>query len=237
MLPAPTIRKFLRESFPGESPILVPRKGRIDWLKPLEKQLDAIERVECKIHVIHRLKGRERTDRLDLTIKPDSSGRRYGDSERFKLFFSESDLFLIGDDSWRRNPIEAVTISGFSEIEDLIRKVVARQDRIRLRDRKKDKISNLKEKGMKAQLTALAAEHDFSFALGQTARNVNLSLRVAGRKTGFHFSFPKGKFDEVIGELPQLIADFEKMARLGITFRTNNRKWQIHQGDWVGDDE
>jgi len=239
MLPAPTIRKFLRESFPGESPVRLdsePAK-RIDWLKPIQKRLDALDRVECRIHVIHRLKGREQIDRLDLTVKPSATGRNYGQSERFRLFFSETGHFMIGDDGWRRSGVDVVPVSDVAEIEELVRKIVSRQDRNVLRGKKQDKISNLKEKGMTAQLRDLAENHGFAFAIGQTARNVNLSLRVCGRKTGFHFSFPKGKFDEVIAELPELIEDFEKMARLGMTFRTHNRKWKGIQGDWIGPDD
>ncbi|MEM1444138.1 MAG: hypothetical protein AAGF67_17455, partial [Verrucomicrobiota bacterium] len=61
----------------------------------------------------------------------------------------------------------------------------------------------------------------------------NLSLRVAGKKTGFHLAFPKGKFDEMIQHLPTLITDLEKLAGMGVTFRTNNKNWQYQMSEWI----
>ncbi len=240
MLPSPSIRKFLRETFSGLEPVRIEKTpDQIEWLKPVQKQLDALIRVECKFHVIHRLKLSEQTSQLDITVSPNESGRRWGDSERFKLYFSDETgregLLLMSDDGWRRRDVGEGIVSNVEEVEKLVGLVKGRQDRNALRERKSEKLSTLKESGMKARLRELGNEMDFSFAIGQNARNVNLSLRVAGKKTGYHFSFPKGKFDSMLEQLPELISNFENMANLGIAFRTNNRKWQ--QSEWIFPDD
>ena len=238
MLPSPTIRKFFREIFSGSEPVVLTNaQAQHDWLVPVQKQLDALVRVECKFRVIHRLKLSEQLNELDITISPNESGRRWGDSERCRLAFGNGaeglrigELF-ISEDNWQRRKIEPAKVSSAEEIVTLVDRIKARQDRSALRDKKNTKLSNLKESGMKARLRELGSEYDFCFAIGQNARNVNLSLRVAGRKTGFHFSFPKGKFDEVIEALPQLLENFEHMAGMGMTFRTNNKKWGL--SEWI----
>ena len=209
----------------------------MDWLRPVQKRLDEIQRVECKFHTIHRLKLSEQIAQLDIAINESDATKRWGRAERFKLYFSNEDIavdtLFITNDSYHRKITDAerFPVSSAEEIEALIQKIKVRQERNGLREKKSAKISTLKESGMKARLRELANEIDFSFAIGQNARNVNLSIRVAGKKTGFHFSFPKGKFDAMIEQIPELITNFETMANLGITFRTHNRKWQ--QGDWI----
>ena len=233
MLPLPTIRKLLKDCFPVEQLdqlgiICVAETDRAIWLEELGAKLKPVER--CSI----RLNGKSKNAYLSLCLScPDN--RRSDDW--FKLEFAnidDTEGLWISDASYRRSTeIPPVAVCDVGQITAFLDIVKARVDRDSLKEKKNQKLANFKKTGLTARLRELGKEHGFSFAIGQSTRDINLSIRVLGRKKGFHFAFPKTKLDAVIDQVPDLVKTLGNLQRLSVTFRTNNKHWVVNQCDWI----
>lgn len=237
MLPRPTIRKILRETIEtdGESSyegLDVPADEQLSWLQDLADELAQIDRVGAKLEGFY----------IALRIRSADSNRR--DQEWFIINFFPYDglqvttrrtgLWLADATYKRRRKAESeVPVRNVADIPKFIEAIKSKQDRTRLRTQRNTKLAGLKQRGLKSRLTELGEEHGFSFALGESNRDVNLSIRVCGKKSAYHIAFPKGKLDAVLDQVPDLIKTLETLRTLGITFRTNNKPWQSRQGPWV----
>lgn len=233
MLPLPTIRKLLRECFPEEhlgqaGIICVAEADCHAWLAELQTTLSDIER--CSI----RLNGKGADASLSVCLScPDN--RRRDDWFRLKFANVENCQGLwISDASYRRkSDIAPSAVCDISQILTFLDIVKARVDRDSLKEKRNQKLASFKKTGLTARLRELGTEHGFSFAIGQSTRDINLSIRVLGRKKAFHFAFPKSKLDAVIDQVPDLVATLENLQRLSVTFRASNKHWAANQGDWI----
>ena len=233
MLSLPTIRKLLRESFPEEQLdqlgiFCVAESDRTSWLKDQKSKLETIER--CSV----RLSETSAKTYLLLCLRCPDNRRR---DDWFKLEFSNIDGtegLWISDSSYRKSKeIDPFAVCDTARIGSFLEAVKARVDRDSLKDKKNQKLANFKKTGLTARLRELGKEHGFSFAIGQSTRDINLSIRVLGRKKGFHFAFPKTKLDAVIDQVPDLVKTLENLQKLSVTFRTNNKHWVVNQCDWI----
>jgi len=233
MLPLPTIRKLLRDCFPEEQLdqagiICVAESDRAAWLDDLMSKLASVER--CSV----RLNGKDPKAYLSLCLSCPDNRRR---DDFFELEFAnidDTEGLWISDSSYRQSTkIPPVAVCDVGQIITFLDVVKARVDRDSLKDKKKQKLANFKKTGLTARLRELGKEHGFSFAIGQSTRDINLSIRVLGRKKGFHFAFPKTKLDAVIDQVPDLVKTLENLQRLSVTFRNNNKHWVVNQCDWI----
>lgn len=234
MLPLPTVRKLLRECFPEEQLehvgiISVSDAELQSWMQRLQKRFEALPL--CSAEFVERRSGL-----MYVTIGISTSEGAYPD-DRFEVQQTSHDDthgIWIADSSYRRKTTAPpAPVCDIAQIETFVQAVKDRIARDALRVKRNEKVTGLKKTGLTARLTALGAEHGFSFAIGQSARDINLSIRVLGRKKGYHFAFPKGKLDAVIEQVPDLVAMLQTLQRLGVTFRTNNSKWSDRQGEWI----
>lgn len=233
MLPLTTTRKLLRESFPleqlNQSGILcVEQSQRVTWLKELLEKLQLIER--CSVRLV------ERGSSVYLSVRltgVNSAARDDWFELRF-LNIDDTEGLWISDASYRRaTKLPAFAVCDVGQIQQFFNSVIARIDRDALKVKQNQKLANLKKTGLTARLKELGKQHGFSFAIGQSTRDVNLSIRVLGRKKAFHFAFPKTKLDAVIDQVPDLVAVLEQLQRLSVTFRTSNKNWADSQSDWI----
>ena len=233
MLPLPTIRKLFRDCFPAEQQdhagiLCVAEQDRTGWLEKLRKDLANVER--CSV----RLNERREDVYLSLCLSCPDQRRR---DDWFELRFRNIDDthgLWISDASYRRTTkVDPFAVCDVEQIRTFLDAVKARVDRDSLKEKRNQKLANFKKTGLTARLRELGKEHGFSFAIGQSTRDINLSIRVLGRKKAFHFAFPKSKLDAVIDQVPDLVSTLENLQKLSVTFRTNNKHWVANQCDWI----
>lgn len=236
MLPLPTVRKLLRECFPEEQLehvgiICVSEAELQSWMRGLQKRLDCV--AQCSAEFVSNRHGQPYVF-LNVAGAADS----YPDNRFHVKLASHGDIYgvWISDSCYRPNAkTEAppAPVCDISQIEVFLETIKARIARDSLRDKRTEKVTGLKKTGLTARLRDLGEQHGFSFAIGESKRDINLSIRVLGRKKGYHFSFAKGKLDAVIDQVPDLVAMLQKLQRLGVAFRTSNSSWSDRQGDWI----
>ena len=241
MLPRPTLRKLFREALGTDDDdvvgLQIPNDDRLDWLTQLASDLSSVDRLDATI----------RDDEyIALRISPSGESRQ--DSEWFMVYFGPSPLstgrsddsgLWIADATYRRRR-QAETSAPVKQVDLILRfaeLVKAKQEQIRLRKQRNSKLTNLKQRSLKSRLIDLGQTHRFSFCLGENKRDVNLSIRVGGKKAAYHIAFAKGKLDAVLEQIPDLIATLENLRSLGVNFRTNNKAWIHSQSDWIEPEE
>ena len=236
MLPRTTIRKILRET------IASPEDGELTRQQPSLEQLLRLQELAADLSQIGRVEADVRDDQyLAMKIREEEhSGQNL---EWFLIHFATlrqdgRTVLCLSDATYRRRR-NGDTIAVVQDVENLkpfLEAIKAKQDSIRLRQERKSKLTDLRKKGLISQLTDLADEHGFSFSMGGNRRDVHLSIRVCGKKTPYHLSFPIGKLDDVLEQVPDLVRTLEQLRMLGIKFRNNNKPWALGQGKWIGPD-
>lgn len=237
MLPRPTLRKIFREVFLSEESALVgfqlPSEEQLPWLENLASQLSQIDRVEARVRDEFY---------IALMIRASSGGGH--DLEWFMIGFfpfpnmprvtERKGLWIMDATYRRRRKAETETpVQKPEQIFQLVDAIKSKQDQIQLRAKRNAKLADLKQRSLQSRLMDLGEQHQFSFSLGESKRDVNLSIRVCGKKSAYHIAFPKGKLDAVLDQIPDLIKTLEKLRKLGVNFRTNNKPWAHNQSSWV----
>lgn len=135
-------------------------------------------------------------------------------------------------------PKLAVPVKELAQLELFIQVIKKRQDRSKLQQKRKLKVSSLKQHAIVSKLKDLAKIHGFSFRIGYGVRDVTLSICLSKDPTNkrapfFHMAFPHGKFDDVLEQAPAVIDSLKKLADRGMSFSSNNNRTKQLQGDWV----
>jgi hypothetical protein len=235
MLPITTIRKIMRECF-GDADlseiISIKPNSQLKWLNSVGKRLNQNSRVESGTWT-------DEDDGPHLSLYIKGVGRGRNPNEDFQLYFATSEgvsgLWIV-DANRRRHgttPNPKMPVVDVAQIDSLVEQIIARQNKEHLRDQRKQKVASLQQTGLTSRLKELGQTHNFSFAISESVREVRLSIRIRGRKRGFHFSFPKGKLKQVLDQVPDLIHTLENLQRLGVNFRSENKRWKAKQGDWI----
>ena len=238
MLPITTLRKLARDHFPDDC------LDRILNPSP-EKQKACLVDLHTRLTTLPRMEAwvREKNKKgsgifyMGIYVLGPSSGRNPHDY--FKLFFEsrEGVSGLWMHDAKRRRKtatsLDPIPIADIDHVVSFVEIVRQRQNRDHLRDEKKQKVAGLQQTGLTARLKVLGKQHNFAFAIGQTKRDVNLSIRLHGRKSGYHISFPKSRLDKVLDQVPEMIVMLENLQGLGVNFWTHNKKWKDRQSKWV----
>ena len=240
MLALASLQKLFRNCFAAEQVaahgiIFVEKSERQAWMVDLKSRLLKMDRIEIYL----RLSKDAEVDPI-FRVKIARAAGSDQTEDWFDLAFGELDGLVglrIKDSSYRRRSVKPapapVVISSVEQIEQFLIAATAQVDRNLLRLKRNDKLAVLRKHGLTARLTELGQAHGFSFRIGQSKRDVNLSIRVRNRKQAYHFSFPKTKLGAVLDEVPDLIKTLESLQSLSVVFRTNNKKWEQKQSDWI----
>lgn len=222
MLPTTTLSKLLRECFPGQEyppqgVIEIPTDQQQGWFGELTARLNAIPRTSSRVVVD---KTGERPAYATLLIEGVSSQRSPNDWFTLQFQDMESRLILYLQDTTyqRKKKPPAVPVRSIEQIEQFIAAVQARQDGNHLKKKKTEKLVGFQKKGLTARLRELGNQQNFAFTMDENARDIKLGIRIAGRKTGFHFTFVKTKLESVLVKLPELVTMLEQMQSLGLHF-------------------
>ncbi len=236
MLPITTFRRLFAEHFPEqpESVIFVPVDKREAWLKELANRLVKKRRVSCFLS----RRNKQVAESAYLGIQIAGVGNEANSGDYLNLLFeNRNETYGLWVVEYGRRKSRTVrpdgAVSDTDQLDALIDQILVEQERRNLKHKRRDKMDGLKQTSLTARLKKLGKEHNFAFAIGESKRNVNLSVRVNGRKTGFHFTFPKGRLDKVLETLPELIAMLERMQKLGIAFHRKNKHWERKIGEWI----
>ena len=237
MLPLATVHKLMRESFQNsdaiESSIIsLPYGSRKPWFEKLRDRIGKLERLSTRTWAI------DKDDDMILGIYVTGLGSGRNRSDYFQMRVKNVDgvegVWIYPANRRRgKTAIIPSPITDTADVEHFIDVVKATQERAHLKDKQKQKVASLQQTGLTARLKELSAEHQFSFAISETIREVRLSIRIRQRKRAYHFSFPKSKLGQVIEQIPDLVQTLEGLQSLGVHFRTENRFWRRSESEWV----
>lgn len=244
MLPNPTIRRLLRENFETDNTtdatiIQVPKDEQLDWLASLCPQLDALERVSTsKPDPQGGVKDRPHAISFSVAEAPASEYRwNYQRANLLNLVFTQfkdtqEGLWIVNDYYYRRSESVRQPVKNIEQLLRFIEAVRSTMDHKTLKERRKEKLNQLKQTSMTARMKKLGTQHGFSFRIGQSTSTINLAVRIPGKVNGFHLSFPKGKLDDVIEQLPELMRMLHSFHSLSLSFRSNQKSWH-YDGEWI----
>ena len=240
MLPGPTLLKLLRDCFPQPDAdqvglIDIPTDDEKAWFAKLLTRLRGIERATFRV-----VADRHGDDTVYFSIKLQGILEKKNPDDRFQLQFMKVEnrqgLHIVDANYGRRSKLSPVPVGRIEQIEAFIAVVQARQERDHLRSKKTEKLVGFQKKGLTARLKELGRQKNFAFAINENARDIKLSIRIEGRKSGYHFSFVKTKLEGMLEQLPELVAMLQKMQSLGIQFTTANKimkRTMMTQIDWI----
>lgn len=201
-------------------------------LQKLKTMLENSTHATCRYHA----NKKDSQDPGFLKLKVESTGHEHGNDDWFELRFLLKDdalqLHLFDSHYRRKSSADNAVVHNEQQLLAFILAVQDYQDRRNIRIKRNEKTTSFQQHGLTARLRMLSEEHGFSFAIGQNRRDILLSIRIGNRKTGFHFSFPKGKLNAVIDQIPNLICSLSALTKLSVSFRTDNRKWDGKQSAW-----
>jgi len=236
MLPITTLRKLAKDHFPPnnvEKILNIPKSKHQACFNDLRDCLKKLPNVDAWV----RKPEETGVCKLGIYICGPSTGKNPNDYLRLVFETIEGVKGLWLHDAKRRRKtattMSPVAISDVSEVLSFVTLIQERQQRDHLRDEKKQKVAGLQQTGLTARLKELGKEHNFAFAIGQTKRDVNLSIKLGGRKKGFHLAFPKSKLASVLEQVPDMIVMLEKLQGLSVGFWTHNKNWKSRQCDWI----
>ncbi len=227
-LPLQTIRKLLRDHFPGDEPIRLAPDEREELAEKLRRRLGEFEGVESEQDYYRSPADKERQVLRFSVDDPDRSHRTYYNRTDFRLLRSEDGELLIrgyyGDEA---------RVSSFDELASLI---LACQERLRRRQAlaaKRHKIRGFKAQAIIARVKKLAAELEFDFMTRTDTQKLKLFVRLTDdRAVELHIPF--SKFEQVLPELRTAIGSLLELNATGISFKVAGRSgwgWVSYRED------
>lgn len=240
MLPSPTISKLFRDCFCEQDRepvglINIPRAEQKAWFRKLVISFPSNARTLLQI-----LDDRHGDNAVYLSMKIVGVSEKKSSDDRFQLQFMTFEnlhgLHVVDENYRRRSKLSPAPVSSIEQIEAFIAAVLARQDREHLRSKKTEKLVGFQKKGLADRLRALGKQQNIAFAINENARYIKLSIRIEGRKSGYHFSFVKTKLEGMLEQLPELVSMLKKMQSLGIQFTTANKilkRAMLTELEWI----
>ena len=240
MLPGPTLSKLLRDCFSEQDResaglIDIPTADQEAWFAKLLIRFPGNARRSFRVE-----EDRRTESSVYLSMKLTGVSEKRSPDDWFRLqFMTVGDrygLHLVDANFRRRTKLSPAPVQRIEQIESFIAAVQSRQDREHLRSRKTEKLVGFQKQGLTARLRELGNQHNFAFAVNENTRDIKLSIRIEGRKTGYHFSFVKTKLERMLAQLPELVSMLQKMQSLGIQFTTANRilkRSNLSQLAWI----
>jgi hypothetical protein len=214
-LPAPSVRKRLRDDFPGQAPLRVDRANLAEESKRWQRELRAIEGVHVTRHPGDK-DSRSRTLCRFTIPDPDAEGHYWRSDELRLEYDDEGQLTLV---SYRgRSPQYDAVVSDLDEIKTFVRNVLAAYARRQAAAKKREKVRQFKSKAIVAQVKKLAREQRFDFAATGDTVKVRLFVRLSERDM-IEISVPFKQFEKVLPKLRETIESLRQLYDEGLRFK------------------
>jgi hypothetical protein len=124
-------------------------------------------------------------------------------------------------------------VNRLEQLDELVTEIKTEQALLERRTLRRLEVAEANQQELGATFCDLASRKKMTFRIGHDVADAKLSLRVLGRKAGFHLSFPVGMLEAMSGNAPDLVETLESFSKLGIKFRSNNRRWVAQQSEWI----
>ncbi|MEM7531087.1 MAG: hypothetical protein AAF639_02830 [Chloroflexota bacterium] len=222
-LPNNTIRKLLREQFPGDMPIMLDI-GEIDeWETKIKDLIDGLRDVEVSKLRTFFAKDKDVRDICQLTIY-DPGKRGYYDSTYFYIHRDASGYLTIEGG----NENEPAYISDLEELTDLIAICQERLDRREAQQNRRDRMRNLKIQAIIAQVKKIAKAEKFDFYFNNDDNKLNLYVCLSESES-VELQIPFKQYQELIPNIAEAVQHIRRLKALGMKFKmTYNRGWRSY---------
>jgi len=214
-LPAPSVRKLLRESFGQQSPIEVDLRNRPALIQAWREKLERVEGVRVTQHPGDR-DPRSHT-LLRFTVQNPHQSLQYWRTDEVHLDVDERSRLRLWVGANREDET-TVLVSDLAEIEKLVRQVLVRYAKRHAAEKKREKIRKFQSAAILAQVGKLAGEEKFDFATVADSHKVRLFVRLS-RDRVFEIHIPFKRFDETLPKLRSAVTTLRQLDAEGLRFR------------------
>jgi hypothetical protein len=228
-LPIQSIRKLLRDCFPGQSPIEVDLRHRPQLVKDWRSRLEKIEGIRVTNHPGDN-DSRSRT-LCRFTIPDPHQNAQYWRSDELRLEYSEELQLRIIADRWRGETV-AVRVSSAEEIADLARQTLQRYARRHAGAKKREKVRRFKSNAIIAQVEKIAAAEKFDYATSVDSQKLRLYVRLSKQEI-IEIQIPFSRFEKVLPQVKNTIAMMRDLYQDGLKFKMATTHRLPFQTEWV----
>lgn len=226
-LPRSTIKKLLREDFPGAKPLVV----------------DPAEREKLGAEINDRLGRFEGVDTKDSGWVPEEQKPRLVasfsliDPQPHYYYWSRDTFRLLLDDANRLTIKEARTgdsalVSDLDEIVRFVRHCKQRLERKRALQAKRGKVRELLAQAILAQVKKLAREERFDFMSETDAQKLRLYVRLSDEHA-IELNIPFREFKRLLPQLRSAIVSLRQLYESGIRFHIVGQRALPWRKTWI----
>ncbi len=224
-LPTPSIKKLLREHFPGDDPIRVGRGERRTVADELLRPFEGDPWVDTKERGWLSKDAEPRYLRT-LTVQDP----RHSSTNRFRLMLDEERRLTI-DAGYK---LSAMVSSG-TELVAFVRECKHRLERRRVLKKRREKVRGFKHAAMVAKLEQLSREQDFEFLTEETSTaRVKLWIRLTEEQDAVEIYFRPKRYSDVLPRLSSVIRSLRESYAAGVSFKIVNRNALPWNAEWLG---
>ncbi len=230
-LPSPSIKKLLREHFPGDDPIRVGEGEREAVADELLRPFEGDPWIDTKERGWLAKEDEPRFLRT-LTLQDPQRSRSYHTTS-FRLMLDEERRLTISG-GYKLS----ATVSSGDELVAFVRECKHRLERRRVLKKRRKKVRGFKHAAMVAQLKQLSREQGFEFLTEETSTaRVKLWIRLNEAQDAVEIYFRPNRYTEVLPHLPSVIRSLRESYAAGVSFKIVNCNALPWNAEWIGADE
>lgn len=230
-LPHPSIRKLLREHFPGDAPLEIADDEREAFVSRLRKRFKGDRFVDFERGTTW-VPEDERARHLCTMRLHDPDGRYSYGSDLFQLRLDELGRLEIEGGGFAAEKASA-KVSSFEEIVAFVGEYKRRIERQQALGKRREKVQAFQEAAMVAQVRKLAREEGIDVMAQLTASRFKLWVKLTEKKDAVEILVPPRRFQEVLPRLPAVIRSLRESYAAGVTFKTVSRRSLPWRGEWI----
>ncbi|MEM7531088.1 MAG: hypothetical protein AAF639_02835 [Chloroflexota bacterium] len=222
-LPKNTVRKLLRDHFPGDKPIYIAEDGLSDIEDQIRAHLSRFRDVDVEVSRRYYAPQSKAKTVCDIVVRQPNTGLHYSyrRSNRFYIGRMETGQLTIDADGNE----ETIFISSMDEISDFVATCHERLDRRDAQSNKKGKIRDLTVQGVRAQIKKIANREKFAFHVRSDKVKIVLNVRLSNKdNTAIEFHLPYQDYDELLLKIPEAVRTARTLQEMGMKFQVHQKR-------------
>ena len=220
-LPNNTIRKLLREQFPGDAPIRLAMDALDEWDEKIRGHVDALRDVEYTSRRTTYIENSDKRAIGHIRIQDPGKTSYYYATDFYIQRDGSGQLIIEGGD--KNQP---AYISDLAELTDLIALCQERLDRREAQQNRRKRMRDLKIQAIVAQVKKIAKAEQFDFYYDHDDIKLRLSVCLSETES-VEFQIPFKQYQAVVPNIAEAVQSVRKLKELDMQFKmTRNGGWR-----------
>jgi hypothetical protein len=222
-----TIKKLLREDFPGTKPLVVDPAEREKLGAEINDRLGRFDGVDTKDYGWVPEEQKPRLVASFSVIDPEPY-YYYGGRDTFRLLLDDANRLTIKE----TRTGDSALVSDLDEIVRFVRHCKQRLERKRALQAKRGKVRELLAQAILAQVKKLAREERFDFMSETDAQKLRLYVRLSDEHA-IELNIPFREFKRLLPQLRSAIVALRQLYESGIRFHIVGRRTLPWRKTWI----